>query len=148
MRRSDVDIVYRIECEAFHRPWSIDVFRDIGARGGTVLLPGHARLVAKVGERGGTVISFIVWEEALKRRVGRVLNIAVREADRGKGIGRTMLLHALDDMRKTMITRCRLETRRSNLAARRLYRSIGMTEIGTIPRYYEDEDAIQYEIIL
>jgi ribosomal-protein-alanine N-acetyltransferase len=73
-----------------------------------------------------------------------IVNIAVRESHRGRGIGELLLiagvaLAILND--REVVT---LEVRASNQAAQALYEKYGFKKVGTRPRYYSDnhEDAV------
>lgn len=73
-----------------------------------------------------------------------IINIAVRESYRRRGIGELLLIRGIDlalELKASIIT---LEVRASNQAAQALYRKYGMTEVGLRRGYYTDdkEDAI------
>lgn len=78
--------------------------------------------------------------------VARLYSIAVSERERGHGLG-ARLLEAVERIaRRRRCDRLRLEVRRDNRAAQRLYERSGFQRIAEIPAYYEDgEDAIRYE---
>lgn len=73
-----------------------------------------------------------------------LLNVAVHEACRRKGLGRLLLSKMLEVGSSEDVETAWLEVRPSNLAARSLYRKAGFREVGCRPRYYTDtcEDAI------
>lgn len=73
-----------------------------------------------------------------------VLSVAVRPEHRGRGVGtavvRWLVSAARTELRSAGVT---LEVRRSNTAARALYRRCGFTEAGVRPGYYRGgEDAV------
>ena len=92
-----------------------------------------------VGELKSCVAGFLA-----SRQVGpgerEILNLAVDPAERRKGIGRALLKHELARVPGAWF----LEVRGSNLAAVKLYESIGFQRAGRRPDYYYEpaEDAI------
>jgi ribosomal-protein-alanine N-acetyltransferase len=94
-----------------------------------------------VAELDGRVIGYagawVVLDEC------HITNIAVAEAERGKGIGRKLteaLIRYVSNLGAAYAT---LEVRVSNERAQRLYKSLGFVSVGKRKRYYEDngEDA-------
>ncbi len=77
------------------------------------------------------------------RRAGHIISIAVLPEYRRRGIGRTLLLKALENLREHYeCSEAFLEVRVSNHEAIKLYESIGFTKIEVLKRYYMDgEDA-------
>lgn len=79
-----------------------------------------------------------------------IIYIHVAASERGKGTGKLLirrLLHILKD--KGDYENLFLEVRTSNLAAIRLYESVGMKQQGIRKRYYPDgEDAFVYSLSL
>jgi ribosomal protein S18 acetylase RimI-like enzyme len=61
-------------------------------------------------------------------------DIAVLHAFRGKGIGKTLLTHIIDDARQRGFCKITLEVRHDNLSAQMLYKSLG----------FEDTDPAMY----
>ena len=133
MRVTDVDEVSAIEAATFARPWSREAFcqeleRNVAAR----------YLVAVRGDRViGYAGAWIILDES------HITNIAVTEAERGRGVGRQLtekLLWYLSNLGASYAT---LEVRVSNERAIRLYQSLGFVTVGKRKKYYEDngEDA-------
>lgn len=76
---------------------------------------------------------------------GELLRIAVDPAQRGKGLGRTLLEGAQRALKAEGIRELNLEVRLGNAAARALYEACGWREVGRRARYYGDgEDAVLY----
>lgn len=73
-----------------------------------------------------------------------VINIAVRELYRGKGIGELLILSTIDLAARMGATVMILEVRASNTAAQALYQKYGFKQVGLRRGYYIDnkEDAI------
>ncbi|HWK53334.1 MAG TPA: ribosomal protein S18-alanine N-acetyltransferase [Hyphomicrobiales bacterium] len=83
-----------------------------------------------------------------------LLGIAVLPTYQGRGFGGVLLREVLRRMRELGCERCHLEVRRSNMAARRLYESVGFAGVGVRRGYYPAigeraaEDAILYSLSL
>ena len=85
---------------------------------------------------------WIVFEEL------RLMNLAVRESVRRRGIGEALVAEALRLGAEHTATRAVLEVRASNNPARSLYTRLGFVQIGCRPRYYTNpiEDALLMEM--
>lgn len=76
----------------------------------------------------------------------RLYSLATAPSARGVGVGRALVDAASALALQWGCARLRLEVRRSNAAARRLYETAGFGVIGMKPGYYEDgESALQME---
>ncbi len=67
----------------------------------------------------------------------QVLNLATLPEHRGRGYGRRLLLRMFDEARARGCDTVTLEVRESNAPARGLYGSVGFTEVGCRPDYYQ-----------
>ena len=100
--------------------------------------PGEAGSISIVGY----LCFWVVFEEV------RLMNLAVIESMRRKGIARALVLQALE-MGLAQAAMCAtLEVRASNLAAHALYRRLGFRDVTTRPAYYTNplEDALLMEL--
>jgi ribosomal protein S18 acetylase RimI-like enzyme len=78
--------------------------------------------------------------------LARLYSLAIAAEARGRGIGNALLDAGERIARLRGCTRLRLEVRRDNRSAQRLYARRGYRVIGTIAGYYEDgEDALRFE---
>ena len=134
MTLKDVPEVQRIESETFARPWSLQDFeREMTAN------PCARYLVARVG---GAIVAYagiwVILDES------HITNIAVAEAFRGRGIGRSITGAILQYAANLGARYATLEVRAGNIKARSLYESFGFIRVGVRKRYYEDngEDAL------
>lgn len=133
MTLEDVDAVYAIEQATFSTPWSRQSFVD------EMTTNKCARYV--VAEEDGQVIAYagawLVFEE------GHITNIAVKAEERGRGVGSAVTRALMQYAANMGVQYLTLEVRKSNLAAQRMYKSLGFLELGVRKRYYEDngEDA-------
>jgi ribosomal-protein-alanine N-acetyltransferase len=134
MRVADVSRVLQIESSSFASPWKSEHFLHE--------LRENRWAVNLVVELRGRLVGYAcLWciHEELK-----INNIAILEAERGRGIGRWLLLHVLGDAIARGCRLATLEVRPSNTAALALYRSHGFVETGRRKGYYaaEGEDAL------
>ena len=134
MRVSDVEQVLQIESASFASPWKSEHFLHE--------IRQNSWAVNVVVERHGRVVGYAcLWciHDELK-----IHNIAILDAERGRGIGRWLLLCVLGDAIARDCRSATLEVRPSNAAALALYRSHGFVETGRRKGYYaaEGEDAI------
>ncbi len=125
--------IMEIERVSFPTPWTSHAFEDEARRPLSslwVLLEDSIVV--------GYICFWIVADEV------HLMNIAVRQEMRGRGLGKGLL----DKMTEVGVAQgaksVYLEVRPSNGDARNLYRKRGFREIGLRPRYYRDtgEDAI------
>ena len=133
MRWEDLDEVHRIEKECFSSPWPKNVFRS--------MLSDHSAFayVARI-ERVvvGYVISWLDSDQVV------IANLAVRQSDRRRGLGRYMLQFAMEEGARAGASWAVLDVRESNVNAIRLYREIGFEPRGRRARYYSnpEEDSL------
>ena len=134
MTEADLAEVMAIERAAEVHPWSEQHFRSelynpIGDV--SVLVGGDGRVEA-----------FIVTRQTMDD--AEVLNVAVRQDCRRRGHAKHLIGLALARAAAGRCCAMFLEVRRSNVAARKLYGSLGFDEVGVRKRYYEPngEDAI------
>lgn len=167
MTEADIDAVMAIELGSHSEPWSSKSFmeelaqpcsRILTARipAGLFTNPSHyvskfttdeSRAGVKPPEReciAGYICFWFVADEL------QILNIAVHRAWRKRGIGRALLTCALRQAVERQARIAVLEVRPSNMAARRLYESLGFRAVGFRPNYYggNNEPAILMELKL
>ena len=134
MEARDLDEVLRIEEASFSAPWSrASMEKELVSPQSHYLVA----VLAKTGEVAGYAGYWQVMDE------GHIMNIAVREDQRGTGIGRRLMEAMLASGDPLGILYWTLEVRVSNVPALRLYESIGFSSAGIRPGYYTDprEDA-------
>ncbi len=97
--------------------------------------PGVVFLVADNGtEIVGDCIALV--RQHRRGRSARIYSLAVREAFRGRGIGRMLLAAMLDALDARGVHRTFLEVESANRRAISLYLEQGFTTIGDLPDYY------------
>jgi [ribosomal protein S18]-alanine N-acetyltransferase len=139
----DLPRILQIERLAFAQPWSLDSFRR------ELLLPFSRILVAVDGSNdassqlAGFLCRWLVADEC------HILNVAVHPACRRHGVGSMLMTSVVDEAKAKHIQIVTLEVRRSNLAARSLYRKLHFEERRLRRNYYgPGEDAIVMELHL
>ncbi len=130
----DIDALMALDAVCFHRPWTrADYERE---------LADPARCFIYVARSGGLVIAYCafwrIFDEA------HINNFAVHPEWRRRGIGRTLLVHSLDQAAALGAPKATLEVRASNTAAIALYETGGFVRAGLRRAYYTHpvEDAL------
>lgn len=130
----DIEEIMKIEKLCFTVPWSrLSFQREI-----------KENMLAKyfIVELEGSIVGYggmwIIIDEA------HITNIAIHPEFRGRNLGGFLLKSMIEYAKNINVFKMTLEVRRSNEAARGLYRKFGFKDIGVRPRYYSDnnEDAI------
>jgi [ribosomal protein S18]-alanine N-acetyltransferase len=134
---SDIPAIKSIETAARLAPWSEADYSDAQTDSSKSLL---------VIQDQEDILGFILAQylpETHDYGTIEILNIAVLQSHRGKGIGKRLIQGVIDDssFKKGMI---RLEVRSSNTFARSFYEASGFLTDGIRKRYYTDptDDAI------
>jgi ribosomal protein S18 acetylase RimI-like enzyme len=124
----DLDAVMALVSETFQQLFSPEMYIALHQAwpSGQLLMVGSGRLV-------GVLLS-------MKRTsvTARVLVMALREEDRGKGIGSRLLRAFLLRCGQEGISSVVLEVRRSNNRAIEFYTRFGFRVVGPLPGYYPD----------
>lgn len=137
--------ILQIEEACFSSPWTRKMLEAelSGNRFARFLLakrvtPGEAGSFSIIGY----LCFWIVFEEV------RLMNLAVIESMRHKGIAKALVTEALEAGMAEAAVRALLEVRASNHAAHALYHSLGFRDVTTRPAYYTNplEDALLMEL--
>ena len=131
---SDLRAVVRIERTSFGQPWPYTAFERF--------LDENGFLVA---DRDDEVVGYVVGDVTpnFGRDIGHVKDLAVADAARRRGIGRSLLVQSLATLAVDGAEVVKLEVRENNDPARTLYRDVGFDVARRVPRYYRDgEDAL------
>jgi len=142
----DLPRILEIERLAFPQPWSLESFKR------ELILP-FSRIVVAIqaqaaqddtcGQLAGFLCRWLVADEC------HILNVAVHPELRRGGIGMALMAEAMDEAKAKNIRLVTLEVRRSNVAARSLYRRLNFMERRLRTNYYgPGEDAIVMELHL
>ncbi|HXV79170.1 MAG TPA: ribosomal protein S18-alanine N-acetyltransferase [Candidatus Binatia bacterium] len=130
---ADLNEVMAVERTSFRHPWSSNFFLE-------ELQVACARsILAQVNDRIVGYILFWLLPEEID-----VHNIAVHPGFRRQGIGQTLLRQVIEQAQRRDSSRVTLEVRVSNVAAQKLYESVGFVRQGLRKGYYSDdgEDAL------
>lgn len=134
MIEHDIEEVLEIERDLFTMPWPRATF---------LFEAGDTRnSYAIVGTYEDAIAGYaIAWFMVRELHIG---NIAVSRQLQGKGAGKQLLEHLLDEAFKRDLKHATLEVRASNVRAINLYRAYGFKAIALRRRYYIDngEDAL------
>lgn len=137
-RLDDLPDLVRLEEACFSSPWTSKML--------AAELTGNQFAHFLVARESGAIIGYlcywIVFEEV------RLMNLAVVESMRRRGIAVSLVDEALRTGRAHAATRAVLEVRASNRAALALYRRFGFVEVSTRRTYYTNpvEDAVLMEL--
>ena len=137
MLPTDVRNVMAIELAEYPFPWTAKIFSDC-------LRTGYYCRIAEIDGKmvGGYGVMSSGAGEA------HILNVCVAGTFQRQGIGRTLMLHMLDEAESTGVETVFLEVRESNPVALRLYESLGFNQVGTRKDYYPTKDGREDAIIL
>jgi ribosomal-protein-alanine N-acetyltransferase len=125
MHEFDIPVIAAIEKVAYQFPWSEGIFRDC-------LRVGYVCRVLDVGgDLGGYGIMSVGAGEA------HILNVCIREQFRSRGFARKVMAYLLERARAAGMSEAFLEVRPSNVAAARLYHSMGFEQVGIRRGYYQ-----------
>jgi ribosomal-protein-alanine N-acetyltransferase len=116
------------------RRWSAEDFAEILRESKAI------GLLARIGggaETSGDPVGYAVLRTAADE--AELLSVGVLEEQRGRGIGRMLLMEAARQAEAMGARKIFLEVSESNRLAVRLYRSMGFTDIGRRANYYRDE---------
>jgi ribosomal-protein-alanine N-acetyltransferase len=142
----DLPRILEIERLAFPTPWSLESFeRELTLPFSRVMVAMGDGTAASPGADDGTILGFLCrWMVADECHV---LNVAVHPESRRRGIGGVLVGEAIVEARSKGADVVTLEVRRSNLAARQLYRKFEFEERRLRRHYYgPGEDAIIMEL--
>jgi len=135
MTVEDVDSVLSIERTSFAKPWTRSMF--LSELNNPI---SHSFVVTSATPRGWAATAYIIFW--VVQNEAHILDLAVRPGFRRRGIGRMLLETMLERMEDIFVAEVFLEVRKSNRAARRLYRELGFREAFERKNYYGDEDAV------
>ena len=137
MKLAHLDEVSAIELESYEHPWARSAFES--ELGKNPVSWSRVALTRETPARvAGYCVAWIVFEHI------HIQNVAVHPEHRRQGLGRLLLLRALEAGRAQGAAAALLEVRRSNKTAQKLYRELGFVAAGTRRDYYSlpREDAL------
>lgn len=134
----DLDRLVAIEQQSFTAPWTRKMFEAEFQNPFSRLLAARLTPAGRPGAIVGYLCWWVVFEEL------RLMNLAVEEESRRRGIAKALVLQALSAAHAEGAERAVLEVRASNLPAVRLYEELGFRHVAVRTKYYADpiEDAV------
>ncbi len=138
----DVPDIAALERQCFSMPWSAEQCK-------LVFKQKHFFAMGlKQTQADNALVGYISFYQVLDEV--EILNIGILPQFRRQGLGKHLLTNTLQGARKIGMNKVLLEVRPSNIAARKLYESVGFECVGRRPKYYIDtaEDALIYTLIL
>ena len=132
MIRRDMPEVLAIEQECFEFPWYEDDF---------IRCLRQRNCIGMVAEASERIMGFMVYE--LHKHRLHVLNFAVHERFRRRGVGSQMAKKLITKLSHDRRSRVMLEIRETNLPAQLFFRTLGFRAVSVLRKFYEDtpEDA-------
>lgn len=88
-----------------------------------------------IAEKEGVILGYITTRVDRPNSKGRIPNLAVVADARGLGLGRRLIMHALDYFRREGLALAQIETMASNAVGQHLYPSCGFEEVGRQVHY-------------
>jgi ribosomal protein S18 acetylase RimI-like enzyme len=140
-RLQDLEALVTIEVRSF----DVDRFSRRSFR--YLLTTANAETL--VYEEQGQVLAYVMLLFNTGTSLARLYSLAVDPVLRGKGVGSELIAAAEASAVGHDCIYLRLEVRRNNATAIRLYEKLGYKQIGSLPDYYEDHmEALRYEKLL
>lgn len=133
MEEKDIETVAAIEKCIFSMPWSERAFHDILHNDKALYL---------VAEEKGTIAGYCGVCQIMDE--GDIMNVAVAQEQRGRGVATVMLQELLEQSSSRGIMAFTLEVRAGNAPAIHLYEKLGFTVEGIRKNFYgkPTEDAL------
>ena len=122
---SDIYDVYQLNCTCFIESWSVMALGLWQERGDTLDVWYN---------KDGKLAAYYLGQDVLDEV--HIMQIAVAPEFRSKGLGRRLMQYELERKRKIGMASMHLEVRASNLAAQKLYASLGFQQVGRRIDYY------------
>ncbi|HET9065250.1 MAG TPA: ribosomal protein S18-alanine N-acetyltransferase [Gemmatimonadales bacterium] len=131
---ADLGALTLLEQAAFSDPWTSEMLIEAMTTTGAISLAAT--------DASGMIIGSVLGRVAADE--GEILSIAVAPQARGIGLGRALLVRALDALVAGGAASVWLEVRPSNEAAKAMYRAVGFQAAGIRRGYYRrpHEDAL------
>ncbi|HDR1006589.1 TPA: ribosomal protein S18-alanine N-acetyltransferase [Pasteurella multocida] len=120
----DLERLFEIEQSAHLVPWSMGILKNT---------QGENYLNLKLTYYD-QIIAFAICQHILDEAT--LLNIAVAPSFQGKGFGKQLLNHLLQQLTEKGISTLWLEVRESNITAQKLYEQLGFNEVDRRKNYY------------
>jgi ribosomal-protein-alanine N-acetyltransferase len=139
MIRKDMAEVLAIEQQCFEFPWQEEDF---------IRCLRQRNCIGMIIEHDAKVVGFMVYE--LNAQLLHVLNFAVHEDCRYRGVGRELMRKLTDKLSHQRRSRIMLECRETNLDAQLFFKRLGFRCVTILRDFYQDtpEDAYLFQYCL
>ena len=77
----------------------------------------------------GRIVGYITTRRDTEAGIGHIPNIAIARESRGQGLGRQLIEHAMNHVRRLGLTHAKIETLVQNEVGNHLYTSLGFREV-------------------
>jgi ribosomal-protein-alanine N-acetyltransferase len=135
IKTKDMPAIYEIEQASFKEPYPPAYLDNLASYASDTFL---------VVEENGQVVGYVI-ATIETNYLGHIISIAVHPEHRGKGLGKLLMKNIIDLLARKGISTIRLEVRRSNIVAQRLYKKFRFNLAYVIEGYYSDgEDALVF----
>lgn len=136
----DCALLAELHGRIFTAPWDQPLSAESLAQ--ILAMPGA---VGWIIERDGSPLGFALARFTMDE--GEILLSGVLPTERGRGLGKRLMLAAIEAARAAGVTRLFLEHAETNEAAAALYRSLAFSRIGRRHDYYVDAAGRQHDAI-
>lgn len=136
MEIADVDAIMAIEPTIYSHPWSKGNFTD------SLKMGYPAYMMMQDNVLVGYALMMMILDEA------HLLNISIAKPYQRKGLGRVLLAEMMTIAQQKQALNMFLEVRVSNLAAIKLYESMGFNEMSIRRQYYPTEDGREDAVLM
>ena len=145
MRAEDAPQAYRLECENFSDPWTVEQLEDVANHPQAVYLVAEETPTIQATNGGCARLLGLCGVRKIVD-VGEITNVSVDKTARRCGIATHLFRTLLAEGRSIGCASFTLEVRVSNHAARALYEAAGFVSSGVRPGFYDHpkEDAVIY----
>lgn len=120
----DFPELFKIELRAHSVPWSLGTLQN--SQGGRYLNLKYLQ--------NSQIVGFVICQTVLDEAT--LFNIAVAPEMQGRGIGKSLLLELIKQLKERGITALWLEVRESNFKAQKLYENLGFNQVDIRKNYY------------
>jgi len=133
VRTTDMPYIYEIEQLSFIQPYPSSYIDSLAH-----LAPKTFLIAEKMGKIVGYVVAIVQGAG-----LGHVISIAVHPEYYRQGIGTALILRLMEILKEQGASAVRLEVRKSNIAAQKMYAKLGFKIAHTLQKYYENgEDCV------
>jgi len=132
VRTTDMPYIYEIEQLSFIQPYPSSYIDSLAH-----LAPKTFLIAEKMGKIVGYVVAIVQGAG-----LGHVISIAVHPEYYRQGIGTALILRLMEILKEQGASAVRLEVRKSNIAAQKMYAKLGFKIAHTLQKYENGEDCV------